>query len=473
MKKLIVIVVLVVMVFGVMGCNNPAGGGSTHEKAIMVGTQNGVIIAGIEGTTTFNVTTENINNGLTGTVMWFSNTAGTIPVGSAPDGIEASVSILTNNTATVTMNAYGTTHIPGPGYFRIIIDEVQSNLRTLTIGSAGGDDDTGDGSEDNPFLVGSAADLQKIGTGTGGWSLDKNYKQTANINLSGISNWIPIGGLIANPFTGVYDGAGFSINDLVITGANHSQGLFAAIGADGVIRNVALRNVNIDSTGSKIGGLTGENMGLITNSYVSGTIKGSMWVGGITGSNEANGRIENCYTTCNVTGAGDFIGGIAGMNSSTGTDNAIIGNSYATGIIIGANHVGGITGSNNKTIRQNVALNRVISATGGTNLGRVAGSNNGGTFNNNFAKSGTGNEVNMWDITGPHTTPPAPDAAGIHGANAAAVQTHGADSNTWWSSSTNSPVFSSDNWSFEANRLPHLLTDEGGAFSEAQNPAVN
>ena len=331
------------------------------------------------------------------------------------------------------------------------------------------DDGTGSGTEADPFIVGSAASLAKVGSGTDGWGLNSHYLQKANITLSG--EWTSIGGTAtsASNFTGTYDGAGFSINNMRITGSTVGfQGLFRAIGMTGVVRNVAMRNVDINLTVNNVGGIAGLNNGMIQNSYVSGSITGGNTVGGIAGNNFSNGSIQNCYTTCNVTGENN-VGGIAGHNFGDTLSNGLIRVCYATGNITGNDKVGGIIGENLGNVEYNVALNRKVASTTTEGAWRVAATYEG-YLEDNFARSDM-----VVERDGSPRPPDEMNIGGWHrgGADATAAQTHGADSNTWWSIAIpDGPGFHTDDWSFAANRLPHLKTTEGEAFNQAQNPAV-
>ncbi|MDR1315378.1 MAG: hypothetical protein LBK13_00780 [Spirochaetales bacterium] len=69
---------------------------------------------------------------------------------------------------------------------------------------SGGDDDSGSPSVSNP--IGNAADLAKIGTP--GYPLDGTYTLTADVTLP--ADWTPIG-TGTQPFTGTFDGGGYSI----------------------------------------------------------------------------------------------------------------------------------------------------------------------------------------------------------------------------------------------------------------------
>jgi len=317
-------------------------------------------------------------------------------------------------------------------------------------------DGSGSGTEAAPFIVGSAASLEKIGTGD--WTLSAHYRQTVNITLSG--EWTPIGNM-ADAFQGVYDGAGFSINNLSVSADTHFQGFFGFIGKDGVVRNVALRNVNIIAAGNSVGSISGFNDGIIKNCYVSGLVSGEMFVGGISGGN--GGIIENSYTTCDVTGSVECIGGITGINTGT------IQNCYVTGNISGFSNAGGIVGENEGTIKNSVALNSEVTITVAFNaIGRVAV--DPGTLTNNFARAGM---VLKRDGTTIDVLTPTPASDNIHGADVVPADFNGANSRTWWTSATPAgPGFNAANWTFANNRLPHLRTTTGAVFREAQNPAV-
>jgi len=322
-----------------------------------------------------------------------------------------------------------------------------------------------DGSADAPFLVSTAADLQRVGTGTAGWTLSSHYRQTASIYLTLLTNWTPIGSSQTSPFNGTYDGMGYSIADLTITTSDQYSGLFGYIsGNTAAVRNVALISVNINSTGTETGGIAGyitSPNSVIENCYVTGSVKGGNYTGGITG-NKNGGRIYNCYTECSVTGR-SYTGGISG-GSSSGT----IQYCYATGDVSGITYLGGITGTNTNTSNtQNcVALNARISASSAsTSTGRVIGAYAGtGTIAGNFARAAadgmtiTANGVAI-------TTESL--ANGIHGENVSSANYHGSNSGSWWNSN-GGPNFSSMAWIFRQYGLPYLQN-----FAAEQKPQVN
>ena len=316
------------------------------------------------------------------------------------------------------------------------------------------------GTPQAPFLVASESDLRKIGKDLA-WTLDKHYRQIANITLT--ENWTAIGGN-SSVFNGSYDGDGYTIANLNIPSSTNpfNEGLFAQIG--GAVRNLALKNVNINSTSDRTGAIAGTNGGIIENCYVSGNqIRGTSYVGGVVGLNGER-KIQNCYTTCDVTGS-EYIGGIAGFSSGEMWESEIF-YCYAAGKISGENYVGGIVGLEDEGaivyVKGCVALNPEVSASAGISVGRIA---NYSTiyFFSNFARSDMTLTGNNGAVT------PAPITTGRDGENATADRTHGESSGEWWRSWPNFPA---NFWNFAANRLPHLKTTTGEAFVETQDPTV-
>ena len=158
------------------------------------------------------------------------------------------------------------------------------------------------------------------------------------------AGWNPIGGG-EHPFTAIFDGNGFVIQNLNIrrtTGPEiHVMGLFGKVGSGGLITSVALKDVSVTAGGRNVGALVGYNSGTIHASYVEGAVTGDDSVGGIVGYNE--GTITASYSTASVTaGSGNAVGGLVGFQIG---DSTVIRNSYAVGAITGSgSFVGGLVG---------------------------------------------------------------------------------------------------------------------------------
>ena len=238
---------------------------------------------------------------------------------------------------------------------------------------------TGSGTVDSPYIITTAAQLNDIRNG-----LEAHYKLGANINLSGYSNWNPIGEY-ENGFTGSFDGAGYTISNLKITGTGSYKGLFGC--SSGTIKNVNLQNVNISGS-TEIGTLVSYNFGVVENCSSTGKIVcssgeniGDLMIGGLISSNDA-GVIQNCYSNVNISTSESFfgVGGFVGVNYPEG----IIKNCYATGNIdVPTGEIlGGFIAENQGTIENCYATGTVI---GNSEIGGFVGSNNEGTITQCYA----------------------------------------------------------------------------------------
>lgn len=95
------------------------------------------------------------------------------------------------------------------------------------------------------YQVENETQLRLIGRNE--YSLDKNYIQVSDINMS-TDEWKPIG-TTENPFTGTYCGNGFEIKGLTITSPSTSViGMFG-VAEGAAIYNITLRDYDISSAG--------------------------------------------------------------------------------------------------------------------------------------------------------------------------------------------------------------------------------
>ncbi|MCL2838596.1 MAG: hypothetical protein FWE04_05990 [Oscillospiraceae bacterium] len=154
-------------------------------------------------------------------------------------------------------------------------------------------------------------------------------------------------------FNGTFDGNGHTITVNIELDERNDVGLFGLIGSGGIVRNLKVTG-NVTGWGD-VGGLVGDNRGLIENVSVVASITsvGTWHAGGIVGVNF--GTITNSYFIGDVTGTFD-IGGIAGRNWGR------ITNTYAAGTVNGESGTGGIAGLDGMGygIKNSVALNLEI-----------------------------------------------------------------------------------------------------------------
>ena len=255
----------------------------------------------------------------------------------------------------------------------------------------------GDGSQQNPYIIRTVAQLKAIK-----YDRFAYYRLGNNINLSSIEDWPMICNILF-PFKGELDGYNYTISNLEIENSSGTyMGLFAKNA--GTIKNLKLDGFSISGSGY-IGALAGYNDGTISNvSATNVTIisSGADFIGGLVGYSNS-GNIELCYTTGNVNGVAgtDSIGGLIGYSIGTTINKcystAIVGvvpsnqnnaggligylsgnlsNSFATGNVEAYNYAGGLVGRlvSSSRVENCYSIGRV---TGNTNVGGLIGASAG------------------------------------------------------------------------------------------------
>ena len=194
--------------------------------------------------------------------------------------------------------------------------------------------------DDGSYTVTSADGLMNIAKLVNGGKTDINITLTADIDLTG-KNWTPIGTSFHNSYTGTFDGGGHTITGLTVTTNDQFVGLFGSIGYAGTVKNVMMEDVQITSNhGSGFaGGVAGFSDGTIENCSVSGSVSGTVYVGGVVGA-QWNGSTTGCSSSATVKGT-VYVGGVVGQTNGGATMTAC----YATGnVIIEIDPVSNISG---------------------------------------------------------------------------------------------------------------------------------
>lgn len=190
------------------------------------------------------------------------------------------------------------------------------------------------------LLIDDIVELQRIGVDSG-YPLDGNYRMDADIDASGETGYIPIGSADV-PFTGLFDGNGFAITGLrLYSGESSNNGLFRIIGVNGIVEDLNLLEVDIPIGGENTGALCGQNLGVIDNCHVTGSVcieSYSPFRGGLAGTNESSGVIRDSSSAAEVCGGGGSVAGLVGINYGTLVD------CYATGNVYGQENAGGLVG---------------------------------------------------------------------------------------------------------------------------------
>ena len=165
-----------------------------------------------------------------------------------------------------------------------------------------------------------------------------NARLMNDIDFTGVKDYEPIGGLWGQGntrYAGTFDGQGFSIKNLVINLEKNEVGVFGVVADGAVIKNFTLdgscsinggghvgiigevwrakagaevhleclgNEADITGTGNNVGGILGVNMMnggyaklYMTNCYSIGKIKGNAENGQLSGWTGDNSVIENCY----------------------------------------------------------------------------------------------------------------------------------------------------------------------------------
>ena len=180
------------------------------------------------------------------------------------------------------------------------------------------------------YTVTSADGLMNIAELVNGGKSDINITLDTDIDLTG-KDWTPIGTDYDNSYKGTFDGGGHTITGLTFTTNDEYAGLFGWLNRAGTVKNVVMEGVQITSHqiyGGSIGGVVGSGWGTIENCSVSGSVSGTVYVGGVVGV-QIGGSITGCSSSATVKGTVD-VGGVAGQTNSSATLTAC----YATGNVI-------------------------------------------------------------------------------------------------------------------------------------------
>lgn len=270
---------------------------------------------------------------------------------------------------------------------------------------------------DGSYTVTSADGLMNIAELVNGGKSDINITLTADIDLTG-KDWTPIGTDYDNSYKGTFDGGGHTITGLTFTTNDEFAGLFGWLNRAGSVKNVVMEGVQITSNqiyGGSIGGVVGYGWGTIENCSVSGSVSGTVYVGGVVGV-QIGGSITGCSSSATVKGTVD-VGGVAGQTNSSATLTAC----YATGNVIiemdpkkniaGGSLVGMNAGSSLLACYATGNVTSTGSSTGYVHIGGFLGNNYANVMtacywkNNHeqgigYKKAGTVTEVTKVDGTG-------------------------------------------------------------------------
>ncbi|WP_455656537.1 filamentous hemagglutinin N-terminal domain-containing protein [Phascolarctobacterium sp.] len=310
----------------------------------------------------------------------------------------------------------------------------------------------GSKSINDAMLVHDVYELQAINKNVAG-----NYMLSADIDASDTQGqndnyWFkPLGnltvantGVLSGGFTGIFDGAGHSIENLYVKRPSEKRiGLFDYIAQGGVVGNFnigghiegesnfgsvagynqgtiysVVNSAELVSKGAGIGGIVGTNGGLIRDTVNTGTLNIDGSSGGIAGS---NGDTNNAGTLVNVKNTGDVlskitggIGGIVGTNSANGTIKKAENTGAVKTLDNAGGELGGISGRNYGAIETATNTGNIAghlyddNKTGATKIGGIVGQN--------YADATVKAAENFGTVSGYY------DVGGIAGVNAGTLE---------------------------------------------------
>ncbi len=201
----------------------------------------------------------------------------------------------------------------------------------------------GQGTADNPYRIDDAEQMILLSKASILW--DRHFVLWADIDLDpGLPGRSVFRQAVIPTFTGVFDGNGRTISHLTIKGESY-LGLFGQLRSGGEVKNLRMMDVNVTGLGDYVGGLVGLSYsGTVSDCYSTGSVRGSSDVGGLVGGNEG-ASITASYSSGTV-GGDDLVGGLVGENVRGGS----IATSYSSAAVSGTEAVGGLVGSNGGSI---------------------------------------------------------------------------------------------------------------------------
>ena len=193
--------------------------------------------------------------------------------------------------------------------------------------------------------------------GPGSFVLDAGDNAPHFDTSPGGAGWTPVGPGSSAPFTGTFEGNGYTISQLATIAARGVAGLFGALSSAAEVRNLGLvGNLAARFANGPAGGIAAVNRGTITASYATGPAysagdAGENHLGGLVGRHwGADGTIVSCFATGYVRSGAGRLGAMGGLAGDV-RDGATITASYATGNVIGSDrlgdHAGGLVGRMN------------------------------------------------------------------------------------------------------------------------------
>lgn len=239
--------------------------------------------------------------------------------------------------------------------------------------------ESGNGTEEDPFLISTASQLAFFAsTVNGGETYEGKYiLLTSDLYLNGVDSqggitaenvWTPIGNKTSNAFCGIFDGADHKITGLYTSGASNSNGLFGVIAEGGQVKNLCV-SVSLIEGKMYVGAICAVNNGNLYNcASINSTVSGTSYVGGVCGIN--SGEMSYCSFSGDVS-ASTVTGGICGDN------RGVITAAETSGAVTSRDTAGGICGISSGELKE--CTNKAVVSGNGDCFGGICGRADGGS----------------------------------------------------------------------------------------------
>ena len=161
----------------------------------------------------------------------------------------------------------------------------------------------GAGTQENPYIIETPADLQAIQN-----NLSAYYELANDIDMTGVT-WTPIAPDSTNRFTGTIDGKGHKILNFTINDTTKDQQAFIVwTNAGATFKNIGFENAYVKGRNYNCVFVARPYAAVFENCYVQGRVEGTSYNAGFTYASSST-TYRNCFVDVTVTGsyAGAFV----------------------------------------------------------------------------------------------------------------------------------------------------------------------
>lgn len=168
--------------------------------------------------------------------------------------------------------------------------------------TGGGSFAGGNGSALNPYLICTPDQLELLANDANPYHTGYYFQLMTDIAMGGApSTHYPIGANGENHFRGMFNGNGYEIRNFTFNNGTGDAALFGDLDAGG-IKRLAVTDADIDASGAGAILILNVNLGVLADSYTTGTVDGPN-VSGVASQTQAAAHVENLYSSATVTGS--------------------------------------------------------------------------------------------------------------------------------------------------------------------------